>query len=105
MDLRYQSAHLPTNVNITKLEHELIENHEIGVPAACNPPDADFLVRSARRKEQIVSSYEEFKSLRENFQGHPVTNRYHVTWKEMKVTDINKNNQDSIKTELLHSQE
>lgn len=92
MDLRYQSAHLPTNANITRLENELTESHEIGVPAACYPPDADFLVRSAKRKEEIINSYEEFKNLRENFQGKPVTNRYNVTWKAMKVTDVDKNN-------------
>lgn len=88
MDLRYQSALLPTNANITRLENELTENHEIGVPAACYPPDADFLVRSAKRKNEIIRSYEEFKNLRENFQGKPVTNRYNVIWKEMKVTDV-----------------
>ena len=88
MDLRYQSAQLPTNANITRLEHEFAENPDMGVPAACYPPDADFLVRSEKRKDEIIRTYEEFKNLRENFQGKPVTNRYNVTWKEMKITDV-----------------
>ena len=90
MDLRYQSANLPTNANITRLENEQLENEVAGVPAACYPPDADFLVRSQKRKNEIVSSYREFKKLRENFSGSPVTNRFNVTWKEMQVSDIGK---------------
>jgi phytanoyl-CoA hydroxylase len=88
MDLRYQSAHLPTNANISRLENELTESLETGVPASCYPPDADFLVRSIVRKNEIISSYEEFKNLRENFEGKPVTNRYNVIWKELTVTDV-----------------
>jgi phytanoyl-CoA hydroxylase len=87
MDLRYQSAHLPTNAGITRFENEIIENEESGVPAACYPPDADFLVRSVSRKNEIIKSYDDFKNLRENFEGKPVTNRYNVTWKEMEVSD------------------
>ena len=88
MDLRYQSAKLPTNAPITRMENEAVENIEAGVPAACYPPDADFLVRSKIRKEEIIDSYEEFKKLRENFVGKPVTNRFGVTWKEMQVDDL-----------------
>lgn len=88
MDLRYQSAKLPTNAPITRMENEAVENIEAGVPAACYPPDADFLVRSKIRKEEIIDSYEEFKKLRENFVGKPVTNRFGVTWKEMQVDDV-----------------
>ncbi len=88
MDLRYQSAHLPTNANIKRFEDDKIENATTGVPAACYPPDADFLVRSILRKDEIVESYEDFKKLRENFEGKPVTNRYNVTWEEMHVSEV-----------------
>ncbi|MBR8535844.1 phytanoyl-CoA dioxygenase family protein [Carboxylicivirga sediminis] len=88
MDLRYQSADLPTNANITRFEGDQKENKKAGVPAACYPPDADFLVRSKKRKNEIIKSYEEFKHLRENFTGSPVTNRFNVTWKEMMVSDV-----------------
>ena len=88
MDLRYQSAKLPTNASISRFEDEASENVETGVPAACYPPDADFLVRSTLRKNEVIGSYEEFRTLRENFVGKPVTNRYNVNWKEMKVTDV-----------------
>ncbi len=88
MDLRYQSATLPTNAEITRFASEEQEDRDAGVPAACYPPDADFLVRSATRKNEIITSYEAFKKLRENFVGKPVTNRFGVNWMEMKVDDV-----------------
>lgn len=88
MDLRYQSAKLPTNAKITRLGNDIVEDVKAGVPSACYPPDADFLVRSSTRKDEIISSYEQFKKLRENFAGKPVTNRFGVTWKEMKVDEV-----------------
>jgi phytanoyl-CoA hydroxylase len=88
MDLRYQSASLPTNANITRLENEISDQHQAGVPAACYPPDADFLVRSRLRGAEIIRSYEEFRNLRENFSGKPVTNRFNVSWKEMQIEEI-----------------
>jgi phytanoyl-CoA hydroxylase len=90
MDLRYQSAALPTNANITRFGHEESENPAAGVPAACYPPDADFLVRSRLRREEVVGSYETFRNLRENFSGKPVTNRFNVTWKELQVEEVEK---------------
>ena len=88
MDLRYQSSNLPTNAEITRLAEEASEDLAVGVPSACYPPDADFLVRSSTRKEEIIRSYEAFKKLRENFVGKPVTNRFGVTWMEMKVDEV-----------------
>jgi phytanoyl-CoA hydroxylase len=46
MDLRYQSAALPTNAKITRLPGEAQSSATVGVPLACNPPEPDFLVRS-----------------------------------------------------------
>ena len=46
MDLRYQSAQLPTNANIERLENEIHTKSYSNAPAACYPPEADFLVRS-----------------------------------------------------------
>jgi len=88
MDLRYQSASLPTNAKISRLENETLQNQEAGVPSACYPPDADFLVRSSTRKDEIIDSYEEFKNLRENFRGKPVTNRFNVLWAEMSTSEV-----------------
>ena len=88
MDLRYQSANLPTNAEISKMEHEVREDEKVGVPPACYPPDADFLVRSKLRKKEVINSYEKFKNLRENFNGKPVTNRFGVKWKEMTTDEI-----------------
>uniref|UniRef100_UPI003217428A phytanoyl-CoA dioxygenase family protein n=1 Tax=uncultured Draconibacterium sp. TaxID=1573823 RepID=UPI003217428A len=88
MDLRYQSASLPTNAKITKMEVQPKKNLNPDVPSACYPPDADFLVRSKTRKDEVVNSYEAFKKLRETFVGKPVTNRFGVTWTEMKVDEV-----------------
>ncbi len=88
MDLRYQNASLPTNANITRLSQETLENIEAEVPAACYPPDADFLVRSIERKDEVIKSPQEFIKLRENFMGQPLTNRFGVHWKEMNIDEV-----------------
>ena len=88
MDLRYQSAEIPMNADISRLENETREDLKSGVPSACYPPDADFLVRSAKREKEIIASYEEFHKLRETFMGKPVTNRFGVSWGEMTVEDV-----------------
>ena len=88
MDLRYQSATLPTNAPIDRLENEIDQKWDADAPAACYPPDADFLVRSSIRPRQVLQTYEDFKILKETFKGHPVTNRYNVHWKELKKDDL-----------------
>jgi len=83
MDLRYQSANLPTNAKISRLKNDLVENVSAGVPSACYPPEADFLVRSRKRPDEIIKSAREFHLLRQNHIPKPVTNRFGVQWKEM----------------------
>ena len=56
MDLRYQSARLPTNARITRLPEEAVPAPEDGVPPACYPPEADFLVRSRQRPKALGKS-------------------------------------------------
>jgi phytanoyl-CoA hydroxylase len=80
MDLRYQSAALPTNANVTRLEGEVQANIEAGVPAACYPPEADFLVRSRVRPREVIATAKAFNTLRATHQGQEVTNRWGVTW-------------------------
>jgi phytanoyl-CoA hydroxylase len=80
MDLRYQSAALPTNAAITRLPGELTPSVELGVPAACYPPEPDFLVRSAKRPGEVIRTPEQFQQLREGHVPRPVTNRWGVTW-------------------------
>ncbi|MBA7520861.1 hypothetical protein ES705_12960 [subsurface metagenome] len=87
MDLRYQSASLPTNADITPLEHEITEDMKAGVPSACYPPDPDFLVRSAKREHEIIKTPADFMKLRETFSGKTVTNRFGVHWKEMQIDE------------------
>lgn len=88
MDLRYQSATLPTNANIARLENEIDKSVLASAPSACYPPEADFLVRSKSRSEQVLHSFEDFNRLRDTYKGEPVTNRFNVLWKEMKKDDI-----------------
>jgi len=85
MDLRYQSAALPTNAAITRLPGEAEPSVELGVPAACYPPDRDFLVRSSLRPDEITRSYEQFRLLRESKTHQKVTNRFGVSWAAPKV--------------------
>jgi len=88
MDLRYQSAKLPTNATITRLPGEDVPNADLGVPAACYPPERDFLVRSQERPDEIIRRYEEFRVLRENPLNQPVTNRFNAAWAPPKPVAI-----------------
>ena len=80
MDLRYQSASLPTNAHITRLPGESVPSPEAGVPIACYPPEADFLVRSKARPDEIVTSAAEFHRLRNEHLAQPMTNRFAGHW-------------------------
>jgi hypothetical protein len=76
MDLRYQSATLPTNAKITHLPGETISKPEAGVPLACNPPEPDFLVRSRLRPHEVMKTAEEFIALRKNHTYKAATDRW-----------------------------
>ena len=76
LDLRYQSAALPTNAPIPRLPGEAVADVDDGVPLACYPPEADFLVRSALRPESVVADHHEFKRLREEHVVAPVSRRW-----------------------------
>ncbi len=76
MDLRYQSAALPTNALITRLDGETVAAPEAGVPLACYPPEADFLVRSRLRPHEVVTDPAAFRRLREEHVSRPVTARW-----------------------------
>jgi len=76
MDLRYQSAALPTNAAITRLPGEAKTMGTVGVPLACNPPEPDFLVRSQLRPQEVMKTPEEFLALRKNHVYQPATDRW-----------------------------
>ncbi len=76
MDLRYQSAALPTNANITRLPGEAKSSATVGVPLACNPPEPDFLVRSQLRPQEVMKTAAEFVALRKNHVYQPATDRW-----------------------------
>lgn len=74
MDLRYQSASLPTNAPITRLPEEILLPE--GAPLACYPPEADVLIRSAKRPEQVIASPEQFDRVRNNHIPGEITERW-----------------------------
>jgi ectoine hydroxylase-related dioxygenase (phytanoyl-CoA dioxygenase family) len=76
MDLRYQSAALPTNAPITRLPGEAKSSGTVGVPVACHPPEPDFLVRSQLRPHEVMKTAEEFIALRKNHVYQAVTDRW-----------------------------
>jgi phytanoyl-CoA hydroxylase len=76
MDLRYQSAVLPTNAQITRLPGEAKSSTSVGVPVACNPPEPDFLVRSQLRPQEVMKTAEEFIALRKNHVYQAATDRW-----------------------------
>lgn len=85
MDLRYQNAALPTNAAITRLAGESVPrgtriDDPDFIPAACHPPEADFLVRSKSRPDEVLRTAEQFAQLREQHVPTPVTDRWGVWW-------------------------
>ncbi|HYF52124.1 MAG TPA: phytanoyl-CoA dioxygenase family protein [Planctomycetota bacterium] len=76
MDLRYQSAALPTNAKISRAPGEAVSGG--AVPVACYPPEADFLVRSRLRPGEVVTDPAEFHRLRSTHVAMPVTGRWAV---------------------------
>jgi ectoine hydroxylase-related dioxygenase (phytanoyl-CoA dioxygenase family) len=77
MDLRYQSATLPTNFELPSGElffHP--DDHD--APVACYPPEADFLVRSQEQPNAVVTDWKHFYKLRTNHQGIPATDRWGI---------------------------
>lgn len=87
MDLRYQSAHLPTNADITRLPGEQVGEVGGDVPIACYPPEADFLVRSQERPNEVCQSAEQFLELRTKHVAQPMTNRFKGYWDGLAVED------------------
>jgi len=75
VDLRYQSADLPTNARSAEGErlHEPFNPEE---PIACYPPEADFLVRSQKRPQDVIQDWRRFDQMRKSHQTVPVTKRW-----------------------------
>jgi len=73
-DLRYQHADLPTNYQ-TFYGQPFREPRE-DEPVACYPPEADFLVRSRKRPQDVVTDWHRFNELRQKHISRPVTDRW-----------------------------
>lgn len=77
MDLRYQSATLPTNFELPDGEL-FFHPDDTDAPVACYPPEADFLVRSTQRSDAVVTDWQRFHDLRSNHEGMPATDRWGI---------------------------
>jgi hypothetical protein len=77
MDLRYQSADLPTNSRTH--DDRLLREPQEDEPVACYPPEADFLVRSHRRPEDVVAEWRRFHEIRQSHVRAPVTTRWELS--------------------------
>lgn len=78
MDLRYQGAALPTNAPIDRLQGEDVQMESDGQPLACYAPEADMLVRSQLRPDQVLRSAEDFNRLRTRHAKRRPPNRFGV---------------------------
>jgi phytanoyl-CoA hydroxylase len=76
MDLRYQSTALPTNAPISRLPDETLADESNGIPLACYPPEADFLIHSDQRPREVLQTPEEFIELRRRHIKRPLTSRW-----------------------------
>jgi len=85
LDLRYQNAALPTNAKISRLPGESVPRGRTiddpgFVPVACHPPEADFLVRSPTRPDEVLRTPEQFAALRANHVPTPTSDRWGKWW-------------------------
>ncbi len=64
LDLRYQSTDLPTNAPITRTPQAQETLARAEVPPACYPPSRDFLVRSRRQPDEVVTDPDTFHRIR-----------------------------------------
>ena len=74
VDIRYQSADLPTNYDSPSGWTNQELPHD--APIACYPPEADFLVRSRRRPGDVVRDPETFSRIRQRHVEGPATVRW-----------------------------
>ncbi len=67
VDLRYQSAAVPNNVDLWPAENKA--DYEKNIHTACSPPEADFVVQSHLNPDRVVD-YEGFLHRRQAFYEH-----------------------------------
>ena len=72
IDVRYQSADLPNNIDILPEAYDpSAPDHEV----ACYPPEADFVIQSRRDPVSVVSTWEQFYTIRQRYQSNRPTYR------------------------------
>lgn len=78
IDVRYQSAALPTNAVAFGWNKPISEPTSADVPSACYPPEKDFLVRSRKRPSDVCPDAEHFRQLRLSHQPGPMSDRWNL---------------------------
>lgn len=73
-DVRYAAASIPTNAAITRLPGEA-QGPE-APPHGCLPPEADFLVRSARRPGEVLRTEADYVRMRREHVAQPLELRW-----------------------------
>jgi phytanoyl-CoA hydroxylase len=79
IDVRYQSAALPTNAVAPGSGKPLNEQTSADLPSACYPPESDFLVRSRKRPDDVCRAHDLFRQLRLSHQPSPMTDRWNLS--------------------------
>lgn len=74
IDLRFQSASLPTNYRLPDGQ-PLHEQHD-DEPFACYPPEADLLVRSRAQADVVVHDWRQFEQIRRGYVPAPAPRRW-----------------------------
>jgi hypothetical protein len=75
LDFRYQSASLPTNAPASD-GAPLSVPADGDAPVACYPPEADFLVRSRARPQDVVTEWQRFHDIRRSHVPGALTRRW-----------------------------
>ncbi len=65
IDLRYQSADLPNNVDRMP---EAFDPNAPETEIACDPPEGDFVIQSPAHPERAVTEWEGFQEIRRRYE-------------------------------------
>lgn len=80
VDLRYQSAAVPTNAGVPP--EQQFEGRE-PIEVACYPPEADFVIRSRKRPASEVRTLADFAALRARYEEYQHGYAQLGRWKEL----------------------
>ncbi len=80
IDLRYQSAEVPNNVDVDPAE---FPDNLPQVEMACYPPEADFVIQSPSHPEREIRTVEAFEALRLRYERATLSGAVAVRWTDV----------------------